>query len=379
LSLVLLVGALLFTRSLRNLSTVDAGFRAEGVLSVSLDLRTQAYNRERLPAVYRELLSGMTALPGVLSGAQINFTPISGSGWNNSIGVDGVRAEGSGKESFFNSAGPGYFKTMGASLVAGRDFDTRDTVGSPRVAIVNREFARRFFNGANPIGHTFRRDAPAGQPEDQYEIIGLVENMKYHQLREDPIPTAFVAAGQDAEPGSRVTFVLRSAGPVSDLLTNVKQSIARTGPAIGIEFRFLSQQIANSLLRDRLMATLSGAFGMLGGLLATLGLYGVISYMVARRRNEIGIRVALGADRVRVVRMVLKEAAALLAAGLAIGALLAFWAGRAATPLLFGLPPHDPLTMALAMLLLAGVALAASYAPARRAAALEPMAALREE
>jgi ABC-type antimicrobial peptide transport system permease subunit len=156
-------------------------------------------------------------------------------------------------------------------------------------------------------------------------------------------------------------------------------AVADVSPAIGIEFRVFSVQIRESLLRERLMATLSGGFSLLAGLLATLGLYGVIAYMIARRRNEIGLRVALGADRARVIRLVLREAAVLVAVGLAAGALIAVWAGRAAASLLFGLQPHDPVTMAAAMALLAAVALLASYVPARRAAALEPMAALREE
>jgi ABC-type antimicrobial peptide transport system permease subunit len=162
-------------------------------------------------------------------------------------------------------------------------------------------------------------------------------------------------------------------------MDHVKAAVAEISPAIGIEFRSLSKQLEDSLQRERLMASLSGAFGLLAALLATLGLYGVISYMVARRRKEIGVRIALGADRGRVIRLVLGEAGLLLAVGLVIGALLAFWAGRAAATLLFGLQPHDPVTMIAAMALLAVVALASSYLPARRAAAVEPMVALRDE
>jgi ABC-type antimicrobial peptide transport system permease subunit len=162
-------------------------------------------------------------------------------------------------------------------------------------------------------------------------------------------------------------------------MTSVKAAVAEVSPAIGIEFRLLSEQLRESLLRERLMATLSGAFGLLAGLLATLGLYGVISYMVARRRNEIGVRIALGADRGRVIRLVLREAGLLLAVGLVAGAVLSFWAGRTAATLLFGLQAHDPATMIAAMALLAAVALASSYLPARRAARLDPMVALRDE
>jgi len=379
LSLVLLVGALLFVRSLRNLLTTDAGFQAEGVLSVSLDLRRPQYGKERLPVVYRDLLARLSTRRGVVSAAQVWFTPVSGSGWNNSVGPDGAPAEASGKESHFNRVGPGYFRTMGTPLIAGRDFNDRDTFSSPKVAIVNEEFARRFFGGANPVGRTFRLEAAAGKPEPLCQIVGLVKNTKYYELREDFIPIGFFPIAQDDDPDARATFVLSAAGPVGDVMRNVKTAAAEIDPGIGIEFRLLSRQLQESLLRERLMATLSAGFGLLAALLATLGLYGVIAYMVAQRRHEIGLRIALGADRGRVIWLVLREAGLLLAVGLTVGAVIALWAGRAATTLLFGLQPHDPATMIAAMALLAGAALAASYGPARRAAALEPMVALRDE
>jgi putative ABC transport system permease protein len=379
LSLVLLVGALLFVRSLRNLLAVDAGFNVEGVISVSLDLRRPQYTKERLPVVYRDLFERMSTRPGVLSAAQVNFTPISGSGWNNNIGVDGAIAAGSGKEAWFNRAGPGYFRTMVTPVIAGRDFNDGDTLLSPQVAIVNEQFASRFFGGANPVGHTFHRETEAGKPEPLFQIVGLVKNTKYNQIREDFRPIGYFPIAQNEDPGAGATFVLRITGSVGDVMGHVKTAVAEVSPAIGIEFRVLSKQLQDSLQRERLMATLSGAFGLLAGLLATLGLYGVISYMVARRRKEIGVRIALGADRSRVIRLVLGEAGLLLAVGLGIGAMIAFWAGRAAATLLFGLQPHDPATMVAAMALLAAVALASSYLPARRAAAVEPMVALRDE
>ena len=166
---------------------------------------------------------------------------------------------------------------------------------------------------------------------------------------------------------------------MGEVMRDVKSAIAEVSPAIGIQFRFLSRQLEESLLRERLMATLSGAFGLLAAFLATLGLYGVIAYMVAYRRNEIGIRVALGAGRGQVIGLVLREAGLLLAAGLTVGTLIALWAGQTASTLLFGMKPYDPVTFTGAILMLAGVSLAASYLPARRAAALEPMTALRDE
>jgi predicted permease len=379
LSLVLLVGALLFVRSLHNLVTTDAGFRTEGVLAVSLDLRPPQYSDERLFGVYRELQDRLSSRPGVRSAAQVLFTPVSGAGWNNDVGPDGSRAENSGKESYFNRVGPGYFQTMGITLIGGRDFNDRDTRATSKVAIVNREFARKVFDGKNPVGRTFRLEAAAGKPEELFQIVGLVENTKYYQLREDPIAQGFFPVVQTDDPGAGATFVIRASGSPAEVMRNVKEGVASVSPAIGIEFRWLSHQIEESLLRDRLMATLSGAFGLLAGLLSVLGLYGVISYMVARRRNEIGVRVALGADRGRVLRLVLGEAVLLLAIGLVVGLAIALWAGRAASTMLYGLTPHDPVTIAAAMALLAAVALGAAYAPARRAAAVSPVTALREE
>jgi predicted permease len=379
LSFVVLVAALLFVRSLHNLLVVDPGFQSEGILSVMLDLSQPKYSKERRPVVYRELLEHMAARRGVVSAAQVGFTPVSGSGWNDTLRPEGTTANRSDRESNFNRVGPGYFRTMGTGFVAGRDFDDHDTVASPKVAIVNEAFAKKFFAGKNPVGLTFHVEGPAGKPDPLYQIVGVVRNTKYYELREDFIPISFLPIAQDDEPGAGATFVLRTHAPMGEAMAGVKTAVGEVSPAIGIEFRILSGQLRESLMRERLMATLSGAFGGLAALLATLGLYGVIAYMVARRRNEIGVRMALGADRMKVIRLVLREAILLLAVGLTAGVLLALWAGRAATTLLFGLQPYDPITMLSAVALLTVVALAASYGPARRAAAIEPMMALRDE
>jgi ABC-type antimicrobial peptide transport system permease subunit len=207
----------------------------------------------------------------------------------------------------------------------------------------------------------------------------MVKSTKYYEIREDFRPIGFFPIGQEEEPGPGATFVLRMVGSPGAVMSGVRSSMASINPAILLEFRPLSVQLQESLLRERLMATLSGGFALLAGLLATLGLYGVIAYMVTRRRNEIGVRMALGADRGRVIRLVLREAVLLLAVGLAVGAGIALWAGRAASTMLFGLKPYDPVIMIAAATLLAGISLAASYAPARRAAMLDPMNALRDE
>lgn len=377
LSLVLLVGALLFARSFQKLLSVDPGFRPEGIVAVQVDVASQHYTKERRPVVYQDLLGRLASRPGVISAAQTLFTPVSNSGWDEMTRADAAGAVS--KDANFNRVGPGYFRTMGTVLLAGRDFDARDSLSSPKVAIVNETFVKEVFGGSNPLGHTILAQGPATKPDLAYQVIGIVRNTKYYDLREDFKPIVFLPTAQDDEPGDGATFVLRSAAPLGDIFSGAKATVAEVSPQIGIEFRVLTTQLNESLIRDRLMATLSGAFGLLAGLLATLGLYGVIAFMVARRRNEIGVRMALGAGRRRVVGLVLREASLLLIIGLALGTLLALAAGRAATALLYGLKPYDPATIAGAIAVLASVALIASYAPARRASRLDPMSALRDE
>ncbi|HEY1497368.1 MAG TPA: ABC transporter permease [Candidatus Solibacter sp.] len=376
LSLVLLVGALLFVRSLQKLLAVDPGFRAEGVTSLSVDLRNAHYDKARLSDIHRDLLERLRTTPGVTAAAQVALTPLSGGGWDETTWEDGTTKT---TDCYFNRVSPAYFKTMGTPLIAGRDFDDRDTAGSPKIAIVNEAFARAIFGERNPLGRSFRTKGPAGKPDPVYQVTGLVRNTKYYELREDFIPIAFYPMTQETdEPSTGASYVFRSP-PTAAEMRSVKAAIAQVHPAIGVEFHSLSDRVQESVRRDRLMAMLAGAFGLLAAVLATLGLYGVIAYMVARRRNEIGVRVALGADRGRVVRLVLREALLLLAVGLVIGTGLALWAGRAAGALLFGLKPYDPPTLAMAILLLAAVALLASYWPAQRASRMEPMSALRED
>jgi ABC-type antimicrobial peptide transport system permease subunit len=218
-----------------------------------------------------------------------------------------------------------------------------------------------------------------GEPDPVYQIVGLVKDTKYLHLKEDATSIAFFPAAQDANPDSGDQILVRANTPLVGLISSVKRTILEANPDIDLDFKVFKTQIDESLLQERLMATLSGFFGFLAALLATIGLYGVMSYMVAQRQNEIGVRMALGANGRDVSRMILREAGLLLVIGLAVGAALSVAAGRAATSMLYGLKPHDPITMALAIASLAAVALLASYVPALRAARLEPMVALRDE
>ena len=382
LSLVLLVGALLFAGSMRNLLTLDAGFRENNLLITGLDISRANLPAARRGPFYRELLERVRTTPGVEQAASAGIVQGLGNGWNEAIEIPGEDPEQAKKRRiypWFDRVSAGYFRTMGTPMLAGRDFDERDTPTSPVVAIVNQEFARKFYGGQNPIGKGFRIEGGPGEPQPLYQIVGLVKDSKYQSLREPFKPIAYVAASQDKEPGLGTTIIVRSTAPLGSLLAAVRRTVLEENPEISLEFRVFRAQLRNSLLRERLMATLSGFFGFLAVVLATIGLYGVMSYMVARRRGEIGIRMALGANRGDVLGLVLREAGMLLAVGLVIGTGLAIAVGRTASSMLFGLKPTDPLTIGLSITLLAVVAIVASFLPAMRAARLEPMLALREE
>jgi putative ABC transport system permease protein len=376
LSLVLVVGALLFVRSLRNLMTLDAGFRQDGILVVNMDMRRAGVAEARRPALYEQITERLASLPGVESAAQAFIVPVSGSGWNETIIVDGVKYK---QNVNFNRVSAGYFRTMGTPLLAGRDFDGRDRLGAEQSAIVTELFTRTFFPRQDPIGRTFQLDEPPDQPHFIHRIIGVVKDTKYTDLREEFTPLVFLAAAQEEKPFPLLQVVMRSSAPLGAITPQVTSVVGQANSNIIVQFQTLPGLVKESLLRERLMATLSGFFGALAALIATIGLYGVMSYTVARRRNEIGIRMALGAARSDVVRMVMREAGVLLVAGVLVGTALAIAAARTAATLLFGLHPGDPVTLAMAAGGLGLVAMLASYVPALRASRLQPTEALREE
>ncbi len=376
-SLVLLVGALLFVRSFNNLLTFDTGFQQEGILETDVDLRSLNSSDERLVAVRHDLLRHLRAIPGVEAAASTAIVPIAGDSWHQYVYLDSPRGEIQYLSSY-SQVSSDYFKTLRTPLLSGRDFDDHDTPASPRVAIVNESFARRFLAGKNPVGAAFRKDLAPGR-QAVYQIVGLVKDTIYDDLREGFGPIAYLATSQDSSPGQYDQILLRSNLPPAGLKGSVKRAIAEVHPRIAFHFHVFQEQIRYSMVRERLMATLSGLFGLLAVTLAVIGIYGVISYMVTGRSKEIGIRMALGAERRGVVGLILREAAVLLGFGLACGAALALFGARAAASLLFGLKPYDPVTLALAIGGLAVVAVAASYLPARRAAGVDPMTALRDE
>lgn len=377
LSLVLVAGALLFTRSLNKLQSVQTGFRQEGILLTSAGIKPLNIPAERRVAFRQEMLERIKAIPGVEDAAEAMFPPLAGDATENQIWLDGTNGEQKSAIEF-SWVGPGYFRTLQTPLVAGRDFDNRDTSG-PKVAIVNESFARKVMNGANPIGQRFWIEATPTDPETLYEIVGLVKDAKYLDLRENSLPVAFLSSAQFPRQGTGSLFLIRSKLREDEITSSVKQLLAQINPAININFQFFKTLIDESILRDRLLARLSGFFGLLALLLASIGLYGILSYAVARRTNEIGIRMALGAQARDVLMLILREALLLVLVGVGLGLPLVLVATRFASTLLFDLTPNDPVSLSLAGLVMLGIAMAASYLPARRATKVDPLVALRYE
>jgi len=379
LSLTLLVGALLFARSLGKLASVDAGFQRDGILITDIDFTSLKLPTERRIPFAKELLDRVRAIPGVESAAISKIVPLSGNGEAHDIlpGVSGT-PEGKISSTAFNRVSPGFFKTLRTPMIAGRDFDEHDVAGAPLVAIVNESFAKKFMKDKNPVGALLRvrRMSKISGP---YEIVGLVKDTKYVDLRETAQDIMYTPLAQLDRPDADALILIRSNAPVSALISSVKSVANGANPDMDVSFDVFRQMIEEGLLRDRLMARLSGFFGILAALLAVIGLYGVISYMVARRRNEIGIRMSLGADRRSIIALVLRESLLLLVVGLGLGIGLALAASRAASSLLFGLKAHDAATFLMATVILAVIALAASYIPALRASRLDPLEALRHE
>jgi putative ABC transport system permease protein len=376
LSLVLLAGALLFARSLRNLLTRNLGFDQNGVLVVNADYTRLNLPSERRYAFDRDLLERIRSIPGV-EAAAASRSPVNGNSSNDEV-IGDKSNEGKGV-TWLDWISPGYFHTMGISMLGGRDFDVRDTAQSTKVAIVNQVFASKFLGSKDPVGKQFRLWEPTGKPEPFYTVIGVVSDSMYQDLHAPFVAIAYMPRSQTEKPDTDSVYLIRSQAGVAGLLNSVKDKVASVNPEIDLQFAVLRTQIRDSLVQDELMAMLTGFFGVLAVLLAAVGLYGMISYTVGQRTNEIGVRMALGAQRGEVLRMILLEVAVLVAIGIAAGTLLTIALGKAANSLLFGLKPRDPATLVLAVGILAAIGLVATLVPARRASRLEVMAALRYE
>ena len=374
ISMVLIVGALLFVRSFVNLLTFDPGMREENITSVFIGFNASPIPVGQIDGFKRNLLDEVRSVPGVLSAATTTMVPLMGGSWGHAITIGSMRVE-----SKFTWVSPGYFQTMGIPVLAGRDFQASDTSTSQGVAIVNQAFVRRYLNGLNPIGQIMRTHPEPNYPATVYQIVGVIPDTRYSCLRCE-IPAMTFAPGSQL-PAQRpwTAIMVHSRLPSAMIEDALKHRLAATHPEVIVQTRSFKTQVGDGLVRDRLMAVLSGFLGLLAVLLGAVGLYGLISYMVARRRNEIGIRVAVGASRVQVIAMVMREAGWLVGIGVIAGALLSLLAGKSANSLLFGLKPYDTVTImtAGAVLFLTGVV--ASFLPAFRAAKLDPMAVLRSE
>ncbi|HTM26506.1 MAG TPA: ABC transporter permease [Vicinamibacterales bacterium] len=376
LSMVLLFGSLLFARSLHNLIAVDPGFNADGVIAAGIDFRRLEVPADRRAAFRQDLLERVRGLAGVQSAAVVGVLPASGSSSGNVFwpGTDRTRGFGTNR----NVVGAGYFSTMGIPMVAGRDFDATDTPGSTPAAIVSETFAAKIGGTRAAIGSRVTREATPGRPEESFTIVGVVKNSTYADLKETVRPVLYMADSQ-ARPAGYVRIAIRSALPAATVTGAITRTLTQIDPRIAVGYRILATDIRESLLLERMLATLSGSFGVLAGVLTLVGLYGLIAYTVTRRTNEIGLRMALGAGRRAIAGLVLRETGTLVAIGAAIGTILALAAAQTAGTLLFGVRPSDPLTLAGAVAVLAAIALAASYAPARRATRIEPVEALRAD
>ena len=379
LSLVLVAAAGLLLTSFRRLLSVNPGFQATGVLLVDADWSGADLPDERQSAVPRELLDRVRQIPGVLHASASLLTPIGGSLWNEDVFVEGSQEpEGGQLLVWFNGISDGYLETLQTRLIRGRDLTPRDDGASPPVVLVNQTLARRFFGDADPLGKRIRMRGLA-EPGPAMEIVGVVEDAKYRRLDEETPPTGYVPLAQTDLWAPVVRLALRASGAPSGLVPAVVDAVRDVHPGISLEMRTMSDQVAGSLARPRLLALLSGFFGALALALAVVGLYGTVAYDVARRRAEIGVRIALGAERSGILRMVAAEAGRTIALGVALGGLLTLGATRWLAALLYGVTALDPSVLGLSALVLAAAAMVAGLLPAWRATGIDPMTALREE
>jgi predicted permease len=377
LSMLLLAGAGLFLKSLANVSRVDLGLRTEGIVTFGVSPQLNGYTGARSLELFARLEAALGAIPGVTAVTAALVPPLSGDNWNSSLEVEGFPSgPDTDTQASFNSIGPAFFRTFGVPLLAGREFTAADAAGSPRVAIVNEAFTRKFKLGRDAIGRHLR-GGPRGSP--QVEIVGIVPDTRYSQVKDAPPPQFFEPYRQGDPPGF-LTFYVRTTLPPERLLATIPRVVARLDPDLPVEdARTMDSQVRENVFVDRLLTTFSAAFAVLATLLAAVGLYGVLAYSIAQRTREIGLRMALGATPGRVRRMILSQTAVMTVAGGLAGLGLAALAGRYAESLLYQLKGRDPAVFALAAVVLGGVALIAGFAPAMRASRVDPMVALRDQ
>jgi predicted permease len=373
LSLVLLIGAGLFLRTLGHLRTVDVGFNPQNLLMFNINPQLNRYDAERTQQIYRQLEAELSALPGVRTMAFTRVALLSGS--TSISGVFHTPGQTTATNIHVMSVSPRFFSTLEIPLPQGRDFTDRDVLEAPMVAIINETAARTLFPNQSAVG---QRVGLQAEKATDIEIVGVIRDTKYSSLREAPPPTFYQPYTQTTPRG--MTAVLRTAGDPALLTDEVRAVVRRVDSTLPItNVTTQTAQIENRFTQERLFANAYAIFGALALTLAAVGLFGLMSYSVSRRTNEIGIRMALGADRRRVALMVLGESLRLVAIGVGIGLAGAVGAGRYVEATLFGLTPRDAATFTAAVTLLVTVAALAAYLPARRASRVDPMTALRQE
>jgi predicted permease len=375
LSLVLLIGAGLFVSTLRNLQAVDVGFNRENLLLFRVDPRLSGYSGPQIANLYSRVTERIEAVPGVRSATISRHPLLSGARRSSSISVQGSVHESSAVV-YINLISASFFETMEIPILVGRSLSPRDDERAPKVAVINQTMARKFFGEDNPIGRRFG----FGGPEDagKIEVVGVVRDAKYTSLRGETPPTAYTPYLQET-PG-QMNFAVRAAADVGGLVPAIRDAVRDVDSNLPMfDIKTQRQRSDESVTQERLFATLASFFGVVALVLACIGLYGVMSYGVARRTNEIGIRMALGATASRVTLMVMRETMLVVVIGVVIGLGAAVATTRLVAAMLFGLAPNDSLTISGAVLLMIGVAALAGYIPARRAARVDPMIALRYE
>ena len=370
LSLLLLVGATLFVQSLQNLKNLDAGFSREHVLLVGQDLSHSGYQGHRVAEFYNGLLAKMEAMPMVHSATVVQDTPLSEPTWFGGISIPGYTPPSEGLSIFVNHVGARFFETFGIPILAGRDFDSRDNEIAPKVIAINQAMARRYFGD----------DKPIGRPTSLGTIIAVVKDARYDSLRAKIRPVvyrSFLQEPQSWRDGK--TLAIRTAGDPLRLVPFVRSAVREVDPNLSISIDTMAQQVDESLRQERLFAALTSLFGVLALLLVCIGLYGIVGYSVARRVNEMGLRMALGAKPANVLWLVMRESLRLVGAGVLIGLPIALASAGWISALLFGLTPVDPLSLAFSILILLFFSALAGYIPARKASQVDPMVALRYE
>jgi predicted permease len=376
-SLVLVFGALLFARSLRNLANIDLGINARNLIGLRLNDPSSQASPEQAAARHDELLQTVRALPGVASAASTSKIPMDPGSWSFAHRTSSPEPA---KEQWsrFTYISSGYFSTVGTRLLAGRDIADSDRRDSRPVLVVNESFVRRHLVKVEPLGAMVRTVAEPGYPETVFEVVGVAADAKYNGLRIPNEPVAYIPWVQHPLLRGWPALVIRPSGPSESVIAQVRRTIADRHPNAVMNFSMVDEEIGQRLVRERVMAWLAGAFGVLAALLAFIGIYGVISYLVQRRRHEMAIRLALGAGRARIVHLIARQLAALVAAGLAIGLVLSLFVARGAGALLFGVTARDPLSLAAAFAVLAAIAAIACAIPALRASRFDT-SALRSE